>query len=192
MAKKKRTLFSVFTTVELTIVCIVFAAIMVPLLFGIKPSVVLTGSMEPTVPTGAVAWCNSNFTEDDLTDDTIAVYEPEQGTEVMHRIIAVNGDGTYTFKGDNNNTEDLGHPTGAQINSLYMFHIPLIGQWLTWVVDNKVVVIIVFLILNIGIYTISTMITWLNRKQNTETEDFDEDEDDFEEEDENYSITNYA
>lgn len=155
--KSAHTLFSVFTTIELVLVAALFAAIVLPLPFGIKPSIVMTGSMEPTVPTGSIAWVNENFTEEDLEVGTIAVYEPQLGTEVMHRIIAID-DGTYTFQGDNNNSPDLAEPTAENVEGVYLFHIPEVGKTFSWFMDNKIPILLVLVGINLAVYVVSTLL----------------------------------
>lgn len=155
--RKEHTVFSIFTTIELVIVVALFAAIVLPLPFGIKPSIVMTGSMEPTVPTGSIAWVDQNFDASDLTEGTIAIYEPKQGIEVMHRIIAVDGD-TYTFKGDNNASPDLASPTARNVEGIYLFHIPEVGKTFSWFMDNKVAVLLILAGINLAVYVVSTLL----------------------------------
>lgn len=163
--KSTRTLFSIFTTIELVIIAALFAAIVLPLPFGIKPSIVMTGSMEPTIPTGSIAWVDQSFSEDDLEVGTIAVYEPKLGTEVLHRIIAVD-DGTYTFQGDNNDAPDLAAPTAENVEGVYLFHIPEVGKTFSWFMDNKIPILLVLVGINLAVYVVSTLLV---RRADTET-----------------------
>lgn len=168
--KSTHTLFSVFTTIELVIVAALFAAIVLPLPFGIKPSIVMTGSMEPTVPTGSIAWVNENFTEEDLEVGTIAVYEPKQGVEVMHRIIAID-DGTYTFQGDNNNSPDLAEPTAQDVEGIYLFHVPEAGKAFSWFMDNKIPILLILAGTNLAVYVVSTLLVRRADKETAPDED---------------------
>jgi signal peptidase I len=167
--KSTHTLFSVFTTIELVIVAALFAAIVLPLPFGIKPSIVMTGSMEPTVSTGSIAWIDQNFTEDDLEVGTIAVYEPQLGTEVMHRIIAIDGD-TYTFQGDNNNAPDLAEPTAENVEGVYLFHVPEVGKTFSWFMDNKIPILLFLAGINLAVYVVSALLVRRADKVNTPIE----------------------
>lgn len=168
--KSTHTLFSIFTTIELVLVAALFAVIVLPLPFGIKPSIVMTGSMEPTVPTGSIAWVDENFTEDDLEVGTIAVYEPKQGVEVMHRIIAVDGD-TYTFQGDNNNSPDLAEPTAENVEGVYLFHVPEAGKAFSWFMDNKIPILLILAGVNLAVYVVSTLLVRRADKATTPDED---------------------
>lgn len=168
--KSKHTLFSVFTTIELVIVVALFAAIVLPLPFGFKPSIVMTGSMEPTVPTGSIVWTDQNFTEDDLEVGTIAVYEPRLGTEVMHRIIAIDGD-TYTFQGDNNASPDLAEPTAENVKGIYMFHVPEAGKAFSWFMDNKIPLLLILVGINLAVYVVSTLLVRRADKETTPNEE---------------------
>lgn len=167
--KSRHTLFSVFTTIELVIVAALFAAIVLPLPFGIKPSIVMTGSMEPTVPTGSIAWVDENFTEDDLEVGIIAVYEPKQGVEVMHRIVDIDGD-TYTFQGDNNNSPDLAEPTAENVEGVYLFHVPEVGKTFSWFMDNKIPILLFLAGANLAVYVVSTLLVRRADKEITPVE----------------------
>lgn len=156
--RSKHTIFSVFTTIELVLIAIVFAVVVLPLPFGIKPSIVMTGSMEPTVPTGSIAWIDENFDEGDLEVGTIAVYEPKLGTEVMHRIVAIDGD-TYTFQGDNNAAPDLASPTAESVEGIYLLHVPEVGRAFSWFMDNKIPVLLVLVGVNLAVYVLSACIS---------------------------------
>lgn len=156
------TLFSIFALFELTIVLIAFIAIVVPLPFGIKPQMVMSSSMEPVIPEGSIAWINESFEENDLKIGTIAVYEPTLGIDVLHRIVEHDGQ-TYRFKGDNNDAADLTTPIAEQIKGIYLFHIPLIGEAFLFFMDNKIIVIALFIGINVTLWLLNALL--LRRKE---------------------------
>ncbi len=122
-------------------ICLGIAAVLfvvMPLL-GYKPYVVLSGSMEPVVHTGAVAYINTHATLP--SEGEIAAYTLENGEVVTHRVVSVAGGHTYTFKGDANDVADLNTVEAGQIVGTYMFSIPGLGYTLSKFQDNKLFLI---------------------------------------------------
>lgn len=90
----------------------------IPFLFGYSIEYVETGSMEPTLPTGAVILAREVNDSTLITEgDIITFYEgfdrdkeePISRTVVTHRVYDIssnNGQVWYTTKGDNNNSPD--------------------------------------------------------------------------------------
>ena len=90
-----------------------------PLGFGV--SVVLTGSMEPTLkPNDLVVIVKAN--EYEVGD--IVVYQKDNEL-IIHRIVMISGDQVVT-QGDNNNTADEPFPT-EDIKGKMKFSIPFVG-----------------------------------------------------------------
>jgi signal peptidase I len=76
-------------------------------IFGYKPFITATGSMEPTIMTNSFAIAK----QQDLSAtqiDEIAVFRIDEKTLAAHRIVAINDDGTLTTKGDANSIPDFG------------------------------------------------------------------------------------
>ena len=134
----------------LVIVAAVVGMVVLPYFFKIKPYVVLSGSMEPTVPTGSMLWINTNDRYVEVGD--IAAYElPDGGAYVTHRIVGTK-EGNYVFKGDANDTEDLNTVDEEQILGEYVFHIPKLGMVLNRIQNNP------YLLIPIGAGVISIML----------------------------------
>lgn len=114
----------------ITVFAIVFCGIFVfPRIFGIKPYIVQTPSMTPIIGVGDVVFVNERIF--DLQPGDIGAYamtNPDTGEAITitHRVISVNDDGTYTFKGDANNTSDP-DVNASDIVGKYVFRIPKIG-----------------------------------------------------------------
>lgn len=72
-----------------------------PTLFGWGNAVVLSGSMEPELPVGALLWIHKQNT---YAPGDVVTYE-ENGSLVTHRLVSVTGD-TAVTKGDANNAAD--------------------------------------------------------------------------------------
>ena len=97
-----------------------------PLGFGV--SVVLTGSMEPTLKANDMVFIVKTKPEDFKVGD-VAIYQ-QQSTLVIHRIISIDeaegGETTVTLKGDANNTED--DPVKlSDLKGRMTFSIPFVG-----------------------------------------------------------------
>ena len=100
----------------------------VPSFFGWKPFIVLSGSMETEIYPGdiAVAKEESNFEKGDI------IAFKENDIVITHRIVEViNEDGNikYITKGDNNNTEDRGFVLPEQVEGVFKFRIPRLGNF---------------------------------------------------------------
>ena len=70
--------------------------------FGYKPYFIVSGSMEPAINTWSIVF-GEPVDLNNIKEGDIISYERLDGTKtVIHRVIRINDDGTYTFKGDNN------------------------------------------------------------------------------------------
>ena len=77
--------------------------IFVPCLWGHKPLVVISGSMEPTLKVGGILYYEK-IDLDDFNKDDILVYKTKNHI-ISHRIVEIIDDGFIT-KGDANNSID--------------------------------------------------------------------------------------
>ena len=85
---------------------IVLAALLTGLyIFGIRPYVVRTGSMEPAIPVGSVCFVNENTGLDEVKVGDVISFRKGAEMLVTHRVVKIE-DGKYTTKGDANNTND--------------------------------------------------------------------------------------
>ena len=108
-----------------------------PMPFGVGLSVVLSGSMEPTLSVNDLVVVHA---ADDYELDDIVVYQ--SGTDlVIHRIVDIQ-DEVYILKGDANNTADEPVPLSA-IKGKEIFSIPYLGLFvrLLQTTVGKIVVI---------------------------------------------------
>ena len=124
ISKIVSTIITVCTLMILTVAL----ALTVPGFFGYKPYIVLSGSMEPVIETGSIAYINTH--KRDAKEGDIITYRltgDEMGGYVTHRVLAENPDGTLTMKGDANEAEDLNHVDKQQVIGTYMCSIPKAG-----------------------------------------------------------------
>ena len=109
----------------LTIAVVVFAVGLIVLRFVYQPRYVETGSMEPEYQIGALVWVDDDaYKNAKPAVGDVAVYS-NGGRPVMHRIVKDNGDGTYTFKGDNNDSDDFSPVPEKEIEGKAVFHTNL-------------------------------------------------------------------
>ncbi|MDD4795465.1 MAG: signal peptidase I [Bacilli bacterium] len=96
--------------------------------FSIKPSVILTASMRPSLNKGDIVIiksCDIN----NITDGTIIRYEHDN-YNIIHRVIKtnINQNGIeLTVKGDNNIKEDKEKVTSNNLTGCYLFKIKYLG-----------------------------------------------------------------
>lgn len=124
---KAAAIFGKITTAMTAIVILLAASVTVPALFGIVPFVVLSGSMEPAVRTGAIAYINTN--DKICGEGDIITFRLGDGNLVTHRIIRNEG-GSLVTKGDANESVDAAAVKAEQVVGTYMFQVPQAGYLL--------------------------------------------------------------
>lgn len=98
----------------------------IPLIFGISSFIVTSGSMEPAIHTGAVAYVNMK--DKDFEPGDVVVYETSDGTGVLHRIDSYDPDEKlFYMKGDANDVVDANPVSRDQIKGVFLFSIPHLG-----------------------------------------------------------------
>jgi signal peptidase I len=124
---------------------IIYLLIFIPTIFGEKPLVVISGSMEPTLNVGGILYYHEKDFEDFKVDDVI-VYQLEDHI-ISHRVYDITENGIIT-KGDANNSYDnllinenqiLGEGTN--------WCIPLIGYYADFIYNHKYLLFITLLII---------------------------------------------
>lgn len=90
--------------------------------------VILSGSMEPVIPTGSVAVVDSS--KRDVRPGNIATFE-RHGDLVTHRSLSKTEEG-YKTKGDANTDPDSGTIPVENIRGTYLFCIPYLGYGFMW------------------------------------------------------------
>ncbi len=132
----------------------------IPSVFGYKPFMVLSGSMETKIHKGDLI-ISKNVNPSTLKIDDIIAFRDSEGTVTTHRIIdIVNNDGQNLFitKGDNNNTQDQNLVEYKDVEGVYVLRIPGVGSIMDSLSEPTTIIIILLaitLIFVIG-FTIST------------------------------------
>lgn len=184
MMKKVTNMLDVWARLMALIFAVLLAVIMLPYLFGMRPYIVVSSSMEPVIHVGSLAyiqekdtWLSDIFeTNKEVRAGTIVAYHLRNGSTVehlgqiaesstdivTHRVIGVNHDGTYTVKGDANRIADQNPIDKEQIIGTYKFSIPSIGR-----VVSKHNICMCFII--VALLNISTIILKYCVSENAET-----------------------
>ena len=118
----------------------------VPSVFGYKPFMVLSGSMESDIHKGDLILTKETNPADLAINDVIA-FRDAQNTITTHRIIdIVENDGQTYFitKGDNNSTQDLNLVAYEDVEGIYVGRIPGIGSMMDSLSKPTTIIILVF------------------------------------------------
>lgn len=129
------------------ILIIVYLIIFIPGIWGHKPLVILSGSMEPTLKVGGIMYYYDTDISN-LNKGDILVYQ--QDTDIIsHRIVDIDDNGIIT-KGDVNNITDYEKVDYNKIlGKGTNWSIPYIGHYAKFVYNHKVILYILVIIVAI-------------------------------------------
>lgn len=141
-------IFSFLVTFVTIMFSLIAAVFLIMRLIGLSPYIVQSGSMEPEISTGAVAFINTRQTNPEVGD--IITYSLESGGSsgaafVTHRVYAVE-DGLYVTKGDANDAPDAKSVKPEQIIGTYKFQIPGVGFIMAKIKTKLIVIIIIWIV----------------------------------------------
>lgn len=117
----------------------------VPNVFGYKPFIVLSGSMETKIHVGDLI-ITKMIDPSTLEIDDVIAFRDEENTVTTHRIIdIVEHDGVKYFvtKGDNNTSQDQNLVEFSDVEGEYVARIPYVGTILNEIAKPTNVIIIV-------------------------------------------------
>ncbi|MDO5348481.1 MAG: signal peptidase I [Lachnospiraceae bacterium] len=127
----------------ITILAMLAAAVVtVPKLAGIWPYMILSSSMEPTIPTGSLVFVNTK--DKQAANGDIVTFSMTNGKDeitVTHRIVETTDEGFIT-KGDNNDVNDLKPLTADRIVGTYAASVPYAGYIMSKITKKGLVVAI--------------------------------------------------
>lgn len=123
------------TTIIGTALAIIFPFIVLTLitsktsaLFDIRSFVVLSGSMEPTFPTGSIVYSQKKSAYD--VGDVIT-FKTTGDQNITHRIYSIekkNSETTYITRGDANNNIDTNPVISSHVIGKVFFFVPYLGK----------------------------------------------------------------
>lgn len=164
------TVISKILSVVLAMVCIMLVFVLgkmsvakmtgdpLPMVFGRGNAMVMSGSMEPTIPIGSMIIIHKH---DSYAPDDIITYD-ENSTLVTHRLISIDGDTAIT-KGDANNAQDSPIQT-SQIRGEVTAVLPNAGKVLLWMQSP----LRIFIILLLGI-TVQFLLGGFSKRKQKKT-----------------------
>lgn len=100
--------------------------------FGFKPTVLVSGSMQPALDVGDIALIK-NVNPAAIHEGDIIKFKDEDGTSIIHRVVAIReeeGQRTFQTKGDANNDPDREPVHEYQIEGRVIYTLPKIG-WIS-------------------------------------------------------------
>ena len=140
----------------------------VPNVFGYKPFIVLSGSMEKEIHKGDLIITKMIEPESLKISDVIA-FRDNENTVTTHRIIDIvekNNNTYFVTKGDNNNSQDQNLVEYKDVEGIYVTRIPMVGTVLSELAKpaNAIIIVLGISIIFILLFTRS------NRKLRLEEE----------------------
>ncbi|MDP9814800.1 signal peptidase I [Spirilliplanes yamanashiensis] len=117
-----------------TAVLSLFVWTLLPLAVGWSPSVVLTGSMLPSIQPGdIVVAAPLDEGEQAAPGHVLRFVDPSRPSRyLLHRVVRVNEDGTYVTRGDANRSEDTAPVPPANVTGIARLRVPLVGLPVVW------------------------------------------------------------
>lgn len=107
----------------------------VPRLLGWEGVVVLTGSMEPALPTGGLAFVDRKADVTSVGVGDIITFRDERNRQVTHRVADVTRNGGTLFfetKGDANEMVDQALVSQHDVVGRVVMTVPEVGAWSNW------------------------------------------------------------
>ena len=108
----------------------------VPSVFGYKPFIVLSGSMQPNIKIGDLVFVKSSKVENLNVNDIVA-FKTNDNTVTTHRIIAIDtttkGERCFITKGDSNNVKDEELVCKNNLEGKMVKRIPKLGKFINFI-----------------------------------------------------------
>lgn len=120
----------------------------VPSVFGYKPFIVLSGSMETEIRKGDLI-ITKEVDPTTLGVDDVIAFRDAENTITTHRIIDLvveDGKTYFITKGDNNTSQDLNLVELSDVEGIYVGRIPGIGSMMNSLSEPTTIIIVVLII----------------------------------------------
>lgn len=131
----------------------------IPDICGIKPMIVLSGSMETEIYTGDVAFVKNVDTKTLKKEDIIA-FRNEENKVTTHRIVEIiekEGQTYFRTKGDNNNAEDANLVKESDVEGIYFARVAGLGNFLMFMQEPVGLVVALLGVLVVGLVILRMM-----------------------------------
>ena len=116
---------------------------------GFHPYIVLSGSMEPSIPTGSIIFTDTHDRSPDESD-VITYQIGEQ--YVTHRVIQILDDGSSITQGDANDIPDSIPVSPGQVIGIVKVCIPWLGYGIRYIKSSGTFCLLVLLFLTTYLY----------------------------------------
>ena len=116
----------------------------IPSVFGYKPFIVLSGSMETEIFKGDLI-ITKEVDPESLKEDDVIAFRDAEDTVTTHRIIDIveeDGETYFITKGDNNNTQDRNMVELDDVEGIYVFRIPGMGSMMNSLAKPTTIIIL--------------------------------------------------
>jgi len=134
-------------------------------IFGYKPYMIATGSMEPTLKVRGIVLVKEVPYEEIKEGDIISFIPTLIGQSVCHRVIEVTPEGFVT-KGDNNYTADMSVATKDEYKGKVVFSTNVLGTAYYAITEgNKIIVIGLFILILLGVVMAVVAIKYLRKEE---------------------------
>lgn len=131
----------------------IYVLICIPIVFGHKPLVVLTGSMEPKYKVGSIIYYKKVPPQELKEGDVISYVINNK--MVSHRIVSIEN-GLIETKGDANNASDVNKIRFDNVKGkVANISIPYVGYYIRFVNENLIPVVIVTVIILVSEFLLS-------------------------------------
>jgi signal peptidase I len=164
------------------------AVTLIPMLFGWRPYVIQSGSMQPRIKVGDIVLASPNHDPKQLLGHITVFQDPDfPGTDRMktHRVIQIAKDGLLVTKGDANQSADSVHVPVTQVAGIGRLLVRFAGLPLVWAHTGKWLYLFLF---GLSLY----LSAWIVAKDREPYEDDIDDSDDNADSDDSDSDTGEA
>lgn len=120
------------------VICIIL------ILFGYKPFILTSPSMEPLFPKGSLVWADTKVAVDAVDIGDVLVYRAPSGNLVLHRLVGEN-----LLQGDANTTAEEVKLSKTNFIGREAFHMPWVGDIISkilnypWIIASAVGVLFI-------------------------------------------------
>jgi signal peptidase len=155
----------------MTLILIIGIVFILLFIIGIEPSVVESGSMEPSVHVGSLCFVNKHYSYDKIKEGDIIAFELPGGTKATHRVVSKTEEGLVT-KGDANKDTDGIVTTKDNYYGKNIFSIPKVGYAIkaTQTTRGRIVLITVIIVLLVAAFSLGESKGKRFKEENSEEE----------------------
>ena len=128
-------------TILVTVLAIIGVSLFIVCpIFKIRPYIVLSSSMEPTIKTGSIVWINEKNIEN-IEKGEIITYKLDDSNIVTHRVDSFTSENSIITKGDNNKEVDFSPIVREQVIGKYLFHIEYLGYIVNGLKSRPIIIV---------------------------------------------------